>query len=110
MQQAPVSKEPGIAQGSLANPVSGSPGAPLQAFVFRHGPAREAPVQIAQRRVKCRFVITTRSCLAFSRNAHHLDHWDEAASGGLNPDPATRVREAGSHLSCSKAAQKLFKS
>src|ERR1039457_830324 len=59
MQQWPVSEEPGIAQGSLANPMPSSPGAPPQAFVFRHGPAREAPVQIAQRRVECRFIVPT---------------------------------------------------
>jgi hypothetical protein len=28
------------------------------------------------------------------RNAHHLGHWAKAASGGLDPDPATRVRGA----------------
>ena len=38
------------------------------------------------------------------RNAHHLGHWAKAASGGLDPDPVTRVREAGPHLLCSKAA------
>ncbi len=38
------------------------------------------------------------------RLAHHLGHWTEAASGGLNPNPAIRVRGACPHLSCSKAA------
>src|SRR5258708_18483083 len=32
---------------------------PSQAFVFRHRPTREASVQIAKRRIKCRFVVTT---------------------------------------------------
>jgi len=38
------------------------------------------------------------------RNAHHPGHWAKAASGGLDPDPATRVRGAAPHLLCSKAA------
>jgi len=38
------------------------------------------------------------------RNAHDPGHWTGAASGGLDPDPAARVREARSHLLCSKAA------
>lgn len=33
----------------------------------------------------------TGSCPAFSGLAHYLGHWTEAAAGGLNPDPATRV-------------------
>src|ERR1700740_3488344 len=33
----------------------------------------------------------TRSCPAFSGLAHHLGHWTEAAAGGVNPEPATRV-------------------
>ena len=44
--------------------------------------------------------------LEFSfRNAHHPDHCVRAACGGLNPDPAIRVRGAHPHLLCSKAAQ-----
>jgi hypothetical protein len=39
---------------------------------------------------------------AFSENAHDPGHWTGAASGGLDPDPAARVREASSHLLCSK--------
>jgi len=39
------------------------------------------------------------------RNAHHPSHCAGAACGGLNPDPATRVRGAHPHLLCSKAAQ-----
>ena len=31
------------------------------------------------------------------RNAHDLDHWTDAASGGLDPDPAVRVRGAHPH-------------
>src|SRR3984893_1640964 len=38
------------------------------------------------------------------RNAHHPGHWTKAASGGLNPDPTIRVREACSHLLGSTAA------
>jgi len=41
------------------------------------------------------------------RNAHHLSHWAEAASGGLNPGPATWVRRTRLHLSCSTAAFRL---
>ena len=46
----------------------------------------------------------TRSCPAFSKNAHHPGHWARAASGGLGPDPAARSRGAVPHLLCSKAA------
>src|SRR5579884_1618558 len=35
---------------------------------------------------------------AFSRNAHHPDHWP-AAWGGLDADPAARVRGACPHSS-----------
>src|SRR5262249_23189635 len=42
---------------------------------------------------------------AFSRNAHHPSRCAGAACGGLNPDPAIRVRGAHPHLLCSKAAQ-----
>src|SRR5215467_12483750 len=42
------------------------------------------------------------------RNAHHLGHWTKAASGGLNPDPAIRVREACSHLLSSTAAPSWY--
>jgi len=38
------------------------------------------------------------------RNAHHPGHCAEAAYGGLDPDPAIRVRGADPHLLCSKAA------
>jgi hypothetical protein len=38
------------------------------------------------------------------RNAHHPSHCAGAAYGGLNPDPAIRVRGADPHLLCSKAA------
>src|SRR6185436_2670374 len=38
------------------------------------------------------------------RNAHHLGHWTEAASGGLDPGPAARVRGALPHLLRSTAA------
>ena len=38
------------------------------------------------------------------RNAHHPGHWTDAASGGLDPGPAARVRGAHPHLLCSKAA------
>jgi hypothetical protein len=38
------------------------------------------------------------------RNAHDPGHWANAASGGLDPDPAVRVRGASPHLLCSKAA------
>ena len=43
-------------------------------------------------------------CSRLFRNAHHPGHWTDAASGGLDPDPATRVRGADPHLSCSMAA------
>ena len=36
------------------------------------------------------------------RNAHHPGHWTGAACGGLDPDPAIRVRGAGPHLLCSR--------
>ena len=36
------------------------------------------------------------------RNAHHPGHCAGAACGGLNPDPATRVRGADPHLLCSR--------
>ena len=39
------------------------------------------------------------------RNAHHPGRWAEAACGGLDPGPATRVRGAFPHLLCSKALQ-----
>ncbi len=52
-QHRPVGEESRITQGDLANPVLGLPPMPSQAFVFRHRPARKAPVQIAQRRIKC---------------------------------------------------------
>ncbi len=42
------------------------------------------------------------------RNAHHPGHCAGAACGGLNPDPATRVRGADPHLLCSKAASSRF--
>jgi hypothetical protein len=42
------------------------------------------------------------------RNAHHPSHGAGAACGGLNPDPAIRVRGAHPHLLCSKAAQSWF--
>jgi len=38
------------------------------------------------------------------RNAHDPGRWTGAASGGLDPDPAVRVRGASPHLLCSKAA------
>ena len=38
------------------------------------------------------------------RNAHHPGRWAKAACGGLDPDPAIRVRGAYPHLLCSKAA------
>src|SRR5207249_2045561 len=38
------------------------------------------------------------------RLAHHPGRWARAASGGLDPGPAPRVRGASPHLSCSKAA------
>jgi len=38
------------------------------------------------------------------RNAHYPGHCAGAACGGLNPDPAIRVRGADPHLLCSKAA------
>src|SRR3990170_5032462 len=40
------------------------------------------------------------------RNAHDPGHWTDAASGGLDPDPAVRVRGADPHLLCSKAASR----
>ena len=42
--------------------------------------------------------------LRLFRNADHPSHCAGAACGGLNPDPATRVRGARPHLLCSKAA------
>src|SRR5262245_33093330 len=36
------------------------------------------------------------------RNAHHPSHCAGAACGGLNPDPAIRVRGAHPHLLCSR--------
>jgi hypothetical protein len=59
MQQWPMSKQPWVSQGSLANPVLCPSPMSSQAFVFRHRPACQAPVQIAQCGVKCRFVIAT---------------------------------------------------
>src|SRR5262249_53887962 len=38
------------------------------------------------------------------RHAHDPGHWTDAASGGLDSDPAVRVRGADPHLLCSKAA------
>ncbi len=38
------------------------------------------------------------------RLAHHPSHWTGAASGGLDPEPAPRVRGTCPHLLCSKAA------
>src|SRR6266513_838828 len=38
------------------------------------------------------------------RNAHYPSHWARAACGGLDPDPAARVRGACPHLLCGKAA------
>ena len=52
----------------------------------------------------------TGSSPAFCRNAHHLGHCAEAASGGLNPHPVMRVREAVSHLSCSTAQRSFLSS
>ena len=46
--------------------------------------------------------------LRLFRNAHHPSHCAGAACGGLNPDPAIRVRGAHPHLLCSKAAQSWF--
>jgi hypothetical protein len=43
--------------------------------------------------------------LRLFRNAHHPSRCAGAACGGLNPDPAIRVRGAHPHLLCSKAAQ-----
>src|SRR5580700_5267338 len=59
MQQRPVSKESWIARGNLARPMLGSPSMPSQAFVFRHRPVRKAPVEVAQRGIKCRLIVTT---------------------------------------------------
>src|SRR6516164_115330 len=42
------------------------------------------------------------------RNAHHPGHCAGAACGGLNPDPAIRVRGADPHLLRSKAASSRF--
>ena len=42
------------------------------------------------------------------RNAHHPGRSAGAACGGLNPDPAIRVRGADPHLLCSKAASSRF--
>ena len=42
------------------------------------------------------------------RNAHHPGHCAGAACGGLNPDPAIRVRGADPHLLCGKAASSRF--
>ena len=47
-------------------------------------------------------------CSRLFRNAHHPGHWTDAACGGLDPDPAIRVRGADPHLLCSKAAQELI--
>src|ERR1019366_1565461 len=58
MQQRPVSKERWIARDNLADPMLGSPSMPSQAFVFRHRPVRKAPVEVAERRIKCRLVVT----------------------------------------------------
>src|SRR4051812_27430801 len=38
------------------------------------------------------------------RNAHYPSHCASAACGGLDPDPAIRVRGASPHLLCSMAA------
>src|SRR5262249_55291960 len=44
----------------------------------------------------------------FSRNAHHPDRCVGAACGGLDSDPAIRVRGTYPHLLCSKAARRYF--
>jgi len=46
--------------------------------------------------------------LRLFRNAHYPSRCAGAACGGLNPDPAIRVRGALPHLLCSKAAQSRF--
>jgi hypothetical protein len=38
------------------------------------------------------------------RHAHDPGHWTGAASGGLDSDPAVRIRGADPHLLCSTAA------
>jgi hypothetical protein len=52
----------------------------------------------------------TGSSPAFCQNAHHLGHCAEAASGGLNPHPVMRGREAVSHLSCSTTRRSFLSS
>jgi hypothetical protein len=59
MQQRPVSKELRIARDHLADPMPRTPSMPPQTFVFRHRPVRKAPVEVAKRRIKRRFVVTT---------------------------------------------------
>jgi len=59
VQQRPVGKEPGIARYHLAHPVLCPAPMSPQAFVFRHRPACKTPIQIAQRRIKCRLVVAT---------------------------------------------------
>jgi hypothetical protein len=44
------------------------------------------------------------SCPRLFRNAHYPGRCASAACGGLDPDPAIRVRGADPHLLCSKAA------
>src|SRR6516165_2013353 len=46
------------AQRGSADPVLRPTAVSLEALVFSHRPTREASVQIAQRRVKCRLIIT----------------------------------------------------
>src|SRR5882724_10863329 len=40
------------------HPMLCTPSMPPQAFVFRHRPAHQAPVEIAKRWIKCRLIVT----------------------------------------------------
>src|SRR5215475_5457362 len=54
----PMREERRSAQRGSADPVLRPTAVSLEALVFSHRPTREASVQIAQRRVKCRLIVT----------------------------------------------------
>src|SRR3569833_313180 len=59
MQHRPMRKQSGVSRHGFRHPLSCTPPMPSQAYVFRHHPVREALVQIAQRGIKRRLVVTT---------------------------------------------------
>ena len=91
---------------SPLGPSAGIPRAPSQANV--RSPVSMTSLTLSTRqqrftRVRLSSAHLTGSSRLF-RNAHHPGHWAGAASGGLDSDPAARVRGACPHLLCSMAA------